>query len=79
MEAVTVVAPAINIGPDSVLWFTINQTNDSSLPPILNAFEIYAVTKLSHAATNQHDGQFSYMLCFCERKVKERGFHPKHF
>uniref|UniRef100_A0A7C9E410 non-specific serine/threonine protein kinase n=1 Tax=Opuntia streptacantha TaxID=393608 RepID=A0A7C9E410_OPUST len=55
MEAVTVVAPAINIGPDSVLWFTINQTNDSSLPPILNAFEIYAVTKLSHAATNQHD------------------------
>ncbi|KAK8489620.1 hypothetical protein V6N12_005561 [Hibiscus sabdariffa] len=35
--------------------FTIASTNESGLPPILNALEIYQLKQIEHSATNQSD------------------------
>ncbi|KMT01743.1 hypothetical protein BVRB_9g211940 isoform B [Beta vulgaris subsp. vulgaris] len=56
MEALTVVSPPLTLpSGDARFWFSINQTNASTLPPILSAFEVYSYVNISHAATNQDD------------------------
>lgn len=58
MEALTVVSPPLTLpSGDARFWFSINQTNASTLPPILSAFEVYSYVNISHAATNQDDGK----------------------
>lgn len=37
--------------------FTISMTGNATLPPILNAFEIYMLKKFSESETNQEDGK----------------------
>ncbi|GAB4842344.1 hypothetical protein Ancab_012314, partial [Ancistrocladus abbreviatus] len=54
LEAQTFVSPKISINGSS-LSFSINQTSSSTLPPILNALEIYSVIGLTKSPTNQED------------------------
>ena len=44
--------------------FVINATTGSDLPPILNAFELYAVIPQSdlHKPTNSRDGMYLYLI-----------------
>ena len=39
--------------------FKLFKTEDSTLPPIINAIEIYSVRNLSQPGTNKQDGMFS--------------------
>ncbi|GAB4853216.1 hypothetical protein Ancab_017403 [Ancistrocladus abbreviatus] len=54
LEAQTFVSPTIYLNGSS-LSFSINQTSSSTLPPILNALEIYSVIGLTKSPTNQED------------------------
>lgn len=56
-KALTVVSPPIVLQPgQSEITFNITQTNASTLPPILNAVEIFTFVNFSNAETNQDDG-----------------------
>ncbi|KNA10685.1 hypothetical protein SOVF_142000, partial [Spinacia oleracea] len=55
-KALTVVSPPIVLQPgQSEITFNITQTNASTLPPILNAVEIFTFVNFSNAETNQDD------------------------
>ncbi|GAB2228045.1 hypothetical protein Droror1_Dr00009874 [Drosera rotundifolia] len=53
-KPVTVVSPEISLN-GLPISFSINQTSSSTLPPILNALEIYNVLQLPQSATNEED------------------------
>ena len=57
LRTVTLYSPSVL--PMGKYQFSIFKTNSSTLPPIVNALEIYSVKDLSLSATNQEDG----MLC----------------
>ena len=42
------------------LSFSLKRTNRSTLPPIINAMEVYIIKEFSQASTQQNDGRFSY-------------------
>lgn len=41
---------------------SINQTKNSTLPPIINAIELYTVKDLQESQSNQQDGMFSPLI-----------------
>ena len=43
--------------------FLIYEAQDSSLPPIINAFEVYRVNELPQLETNQDDGIYVLSKC----------------
>lgn len=57
LKVLTVVSPPLKLGPgDTKIWFSIIQTNASTLPPILNALEVMVMINVSHVTTNPDDG-----------------------
>ena len=60
LVATTIYSPTYRTKPDSETKFKIwiNKTETSTLPPILNAIEIYTVNQLLQAQTDQKDGMF---------------------
>ena len=50
------------------LSISLKRTNRSTLPPIINAMEIYTIKELSQSSSQQSDGSFCSALCsvlFC--------------
>lgn len=58
LSTATIYSPSVL--PRGKYIFSILKTQSSTLPPIINAVEIYSVKNLSLSATDQEDG----MLCF---------------
>ena len=51
--------------PRGKYQFSIIKTQSSTLPPIINAVEIYSVKNLSQSATDQEDGMYVlFYTCF---------------
>ena len=46
------------------LSFSLERTNRSTLPPIINAMEAYTIKEFSQSSTQQNDGRFCFVL-FC--------------
>ena len=47
------------------LFFSLKRTNRSTLPPIINAMEVYRLKEFSQSSTQQNDGTFcSVLLCY---------------
>ena len=47
----------------SRLLFSLVKTDESTLPPIINALEVYVIKEFSQSTTDQDDGMFlSYVL-----------------
>lgn len=44
------------------LWVSLKRTNRSTLPPIVNAMEVYELKEFSQASTQQNNGSFSSLL-----------------
>lgn len=44
--------------------FSINKTENSTLPPILNAIELYTVIDLPQSQTDQNDGMLLFKILF---------------
>lgn len=60
--------PSVQPVRGSKLRFSLYKTSNSTLPPILNAMEIYVMKDFLQEATNQEDGKFlCYFLCSCCR------------
>ena len=51
------------------LFISLTRTNRSTLPPIINALEVYRLQELSQLSTQQNDGRFcTYIyiyMCVC--------------
>ena len=60
LVATTIFRPTYRTKPDNETSFQIwiNKTETSTLPPLLNAIEIYTVNQLLQAQTDQKDGRF---------------------
>ncbi|KAK4590906.1 hypothetical protein RGQ29_021199 [Quercus rubra] len=60
LVATTIFRPTYRTKPDNETSFQIwiNKTETSTLPPLLNAIEIYTVNQLLQAQTDQKDGKF---------------------
>ena len=56
LSTITIYNPAGDSGQQFQLW--INKTETSTLPPILNAIELYTLKQLLQAQTHQEDGMF---------------------
>lgn len=54
LSAITIYSSTPATGSYFEIW--INRTRNSTLPPILNAIEIYTVKQLLNAQTDQNDG-----------------------
>ena len=47
------------------LSFSLERTNRSTLPPIINAMEVYMIKEFAQSSTQQNDGRFSsVLLCY---------------
>ena len=49
---------SVSGGSTNLLSFVLTRTDRSTLPPIINAMEIYRVKDFSQSSTNQNDGMF---------------------
>lgn len=75
LKALTVISPPLRLeSGESMIWFSINATNRSTLPPILNALEFMILVNVSHETTNPDDGNydFKFNLEFMYKIVFER-------
>lgn len=63
--------------PDSGkrIEFSIEETEKSTLPPILNAFEIYEEKELSQSLTEQQDSKFFWTIYFSLSVVYVSSFY----
>lgn len=55
--------------------FSINTTESSTLPPILNAYEIYRAKEFLQLLTNQQDGMFFQNIFLILRELMVRFSH----
>ena len=47
------------------LFLSLKRTNRSTLPPIINAMEVYMIKEFAQSSTQQNDGRFSsVLLCY---------------
>ena len=61
----TVTLYSASVLPRGEYQFSIIKTQSSTLPPIINAVEIYSVKNLSQSATDQEDGMYVlFYTCF---------------
>jgi len=68
LYATTISSPRALVGKEH--WISIYKTEDSSLPPILNAVETYLVKQLDESPTFSEDGKLSYIIIInCNAKV----------
>ena len=64
----TIFNPRAVSSPDGKFNFTFSMTSNSTLPPLINALEIYKVLDLSLLETNQDEGKlsmFSKLISLC--------------
>lgn len=57
MKTDTIYSIRASVGSNIQVW--INKTENSTLPPLLNAFEVYSVKHLLFSQTHQNDGTYS--------------------
>jgi hypothetical protein len=55
-KAITIISK-IALTEASVYQITLSETNNSTLPPILNAIEVYKLKDFSHSETQQDEGK----------------------
>ncbi|KAA8541723.1 hypothetical protein F0562_022875 [Nyssa sinensis] len=59
----------------SEISFSIYKTAKSTLPPIINALEIYMVKQLLQSPTNQEDGMFQSVFAFFDAIMKIKSLY----
>ena len=67
LYATTISSPRALVGKEH--WISIYKTEDSALPPILNAVEIYLVKQLDESSTFSEDGKHSCIIINCNARV----------
>jgi hypothetical protein len=48
---------------NSFAYFSLNKTATSSLPPLINAFEVYSLVGMKNFTTDSNDGKGSCIYC----------------
>lgn len=58
LNITTIISPTALSSPDGIFNFTFTMTKNSTLPPLINALEVYTVVENLLLAANQDEGKF---------------------